>query len=280
MQFQNPYLYKFFNNPLSVLGLIIVSSLILASIFAPLITPYPSHVSVGVDFANASKAPSWQYLLGTDLMGRDLLTRIVFAFRTSLLLGVLVLSIAIPIGLSLGLIAGYFEGWLGSIIMRITDIFLSVPPLVLAMAIMGFLDPTLVNAMIAVSLMWWPWYTRLIYNITRSIKKENFVINAQVMGVSWLHILFKEILPSTNASLLTKATLDMGFVILMVASLSFLGLGVQPPTPDLGSMVAKGAEYLPDIWWIAVFPGLAISIAVLGFILLGDGLKEILGVDL
>ena len=163
--------------------------------------------------------------------------------------------------------------------MRLTDIFLSIPPLVLAMSIMGFLEPTLLNGMLAVTTMWWPWYARLVYNLTRAESQEGYVLAAQTVGASTAHILFLEILPNCAPSILTKMMLDVGFVVLMVASLSFIGLGVQPPTPDLGSMVADGAKYMPDSWWLTIFPALAILLIVLGFNLLGDGIREALDVD-
>jgi peptide/nickel transport system permease protein len=163
--------------------------------------------------------------------------------------------------------------------MRLTDIFLAIPPLVLALSILGVMKPTLLNGMIAVTAMWWPWYTRLVYNITRGEKAEGYVLAAEVTGASRAHIMFREILPNCVPAIVTKMTLDAGFVILIASSLSFLGLGVQAPTPDLGSMVAEGARYLPDQWWLSVFPGLAILIAVFGFNLIGDGLRDILGGD-
>ncbi len=218
-------------------------------------------------------------MFGTDTIGRDILTRIVFGLRVSLALGVVVLALAVPVGVILGLLAGYFGRRVELVIMRITDVFLALPPLVLALAVLGFLEPNLFNAMMAVTVMWWPWYTRLVYNLTRSIRTEGFVTASEVMGASRVHILFREILPNCLPSILTKMTLDMGFVILIGASLSFLGLGVQPPTPDLGSMVADGAKYLPDAWWISVFPGLAVLFCVLGFNLLGDGLRDLLDVE-
>ncbi len=272
--------YKFSKNPLSVLGLLIVILIIVMAVFANYLTPYPEHAGPFVDIPNKIKPPSSTYFFGTDKIGRDTFSRIVFGYRTSLILGVIVLCIAVPIGTSLGLVAGYFGGKIDAIIMRITDIFLSIPPLVLALSIMAFLKPTLTNAMIAVSMMWWPWYTRLIYNLTRSIKNEGFVISSRIVGASHFHIIFREILPNCSASLITKITLDMGFVILIGSSLSFLGLGVQPPTPDLGTMVSQGSKYLPDIWWLSVFPGLAILVIVLGFNLLGDGLKDLFDVEL
>ena len=272
--------YKFSKNQLSVLGLLIVILIIVMAVFANYLTPYPEHAGPFVDIPNKIKPPSSTYFFGTDKIGRDTFSRIIFGYRTSLILGVIVLCIAVPIGTSLGLVAGYFGGKIDAIIMRITDIFLSIPPLVLALSIMAFLKPTLTNAMIAVSMMWWPWYTRLIYNLTRSIKNEGFVISSRIVGASHFHIIFREILPNCSASLITKITLDMGFVILIGSSLSFLGLGVQPPTPDLGTMVSQGSKYLPDIWWLSVFPGLAILVIVLGFNLLGDGLKDLFDVEL
>ena len=272
--------YKFSRNPLSITGGAIVLIVILAAIFAPILTPYPDHKGAALDFANMNRPPDWQYLFGTDGLGRDVFTRVIFGYRVSLLLGVVVLSIAVPIGVGLGLIAGYFSGKTEVILMRITDVFLAIPALVLALAIMGFLEPTLMNAMIAVSAMWWPWTTRLVYNVTRSVKTEDFVVAAKVVGASHAHIILREILPNCLPTILTKMTLDMGFVILVAASLSFLGLGVQPPTPDLASMVADGSQYLPDQWWLSVFPGLAILIVVLGFNLLGDGLRDMLDVEM
>ncbi len=272
--------YKFSRNKLSVFGLVLVICSISMAALAPVITPYPKHAGPFVDFANATKPPSADHWFGTDVIGRDIFSRVVFGYQVSLKLAVIVLAIAVPLGVLPGLIAGYFGGWWETVIMRVTDVFLSVPPLVLALAIMGFLQPTLTNAMIAISAMWWPWYARLLYNLTRQIKNEDYVTAAEVVGASHWHILLREILPNCVPSLLTKMTLDMSFVILLAAGLGFLGLGVQPPTPELGSMVAEGANYLPSLWWLPVFSGLAILIAVLGFNLLGDGLRDMLDVDL
>ena len=266
-------------NPLSLIGLVLVTLVVLSALLADLITPFPAHVGAVVDFSNFNKPPHWPNIFGTDLVGRDLFTRVIYAYRISLILGVVVLAIAVPIGVAIGLCAGYLGGWTEYLLMRLTDVFLSIPPLVLAMSIMGLLEPTLTNGMIAVTAMWWPWYTRLVYNIARSEKEEGYLLAAEVIGASKFHIMFREILPNCVPSVITKMTLDFGFVILIASSLSFLGLGVQPPTPDLGSMVADGAKYLPDSWWLTVFPGLAILVAVFGFNLIGDALREILGVD-
>lgn len=266
-------------NPLSLVGLVLIALVVLAAVFADFIVPFPDHRGAVVDFANFNQPPQWPYIFGTDLVGRDLFSRIVYAYRISLILGVTVLAIAVPVGVTVGLVAGYLGGWTEYVLMRLTDVFLSIPPLVLAMSIMGVLEPTLTNGMLAVTAMWWPWYARLVYNITRGEREEGYVLAAEVIGASRGHVIFREILPNCVPAIITKMTLDMGFVILIVSSLSFLGLGVQPPTPDLGSMVAAGATYLPDSWWLTVFPGLAILIAVFGFNLVGDALRDILGAD-
>ena len=267
------------SNPLSLFGVGLIVLVVLAAVLADFVAPFPAHAGAVVDFVNFNKPPGWPYLMGTDLVGRDIFSRILFAYRISLVLGVVVLAIAVPIGVTIGLLAGYIGGWVEYILMRITDVFLSVPPLVLAMSIMGVLEPTLTNGMLAVTAMWWPWYTRVVYNLTRSEKEEGYVLAAEVIGASRAHVMFREILPNCVPAILTKMTLDLGFVILIVSSLSFLGLGVQPPTPDLGSMVAEGARYLPDSWWLTVFPGLAILVAVFGFNLVGDALREVLGAE-
>ena len=267
------------SNPLSLFGVGLIVLVVLAALLADFVAPFPAHAGAVVDFVNFNKPPGWPYLMGTDLVGRDIFSRILFAYRISLVLGVVVLAIAVPIGVTIGLLAGYIGGWVEYILMRITDVFLSVPPLVLAMSIMGVLEPTLTNGMLAVTAMWWPWYTRVVYNLTRSEKEEGYVLAAEVIGASRAHVMFREILPNCVPAILTKMTLDLGFVILIVSSLSFLGLGVQPPTPDLGSMVAEGARYLPDSWWLTVFPGLAILVAVFGFNLVGDALRDVLGAE-
>ncbi len=267
------------SNPLSLLGLILVGIILICAIFADFIAPFPEHRGAVVDFANFNQPPRWPHLMGTDLVGRDLFSRVIYAYRISLILGVVVLGIAVPVGVTVGLIAGYFGRYTEFALMRVTDVFLSIPPLVLAMSIMGVLEPTLINGMLAVTAMWWPWYARLVYNMTRGEKEEGYVLAAELIGASRLHVMFREVLPNCFPSIVTKMTLDLGFIILIASSLSFLGLGVQPPTPDLGSMVADGAKYLPDSWWLTIFPSLAILIAVFGFNLIGDALRELFGAD-
>lgn len=272
--------YQFRRNPLSVTGGAIVVVVVLLAVLAPVITPFPEHAGAAIDFANMNNPPSTAHWFGTDGLGRDVFTRVIFAYQVSLGLGLVVLVLAVPFGVTLGLLAGYFRGPIETVIMRVTDIFLAIPALVFALAIMGFLEPNLFNAMLALAALWWPWHTRLAYNITRALSTEDYVVAARVVGASHGHILFVEILPNCLPSIMTKVTLDMGFVILIASALSFLGLGVQAPTPDLGTMIADGTQYVPELWWLPVFPGLAILIIVLGFNLLGDGLHDMMDVNL
>jgi len=272
--------YKFSRNPLSIIGLTTVLLIGFIAAFAPFISPYPEHAGSFVNFSEASQPPSLKHPFGTDVFGRDVLSRIFFGYRFSLMMGVVVLSLVVPPGVTLGLLAGYMRGtWVDTLVMRVTDIFVAIPPLVLALAVCSVLTPSVFNAMMAVSLMWWPWYCRMVYGIASSLRNEFFVQAAEVTGAGKLHILFREILPNCYAPIFTKMSLDMGWVILIGSALSFVGLGAQPPTPDLGTMLADGAKYMPDQWWIAVFPALAIMIVVLGFNLLGDGLRDMLEVE-
>jgi len=272
--------YKFSRNPMSIAGLCTVLLVVFLAVFAPLVAPYPEHAGKFVDFANASLPPCRRYLFGTDVIGRDILSRIFFGFRFSLMMGAVVLTLVVPPGVTLGLIAGYNQGtWIETVIMRVTDIFLAVPPLVLALAICSVLTPNLFNSMIAVSLMWWPWYTRLVYGLASTLRNEFYVNSAEALGAGKVHIIFREILPNCVSPIFTKMSLDMAWVILLGSSLSFVGLGVQPPKPGLGTMVAGGRNYLPEQWWISVFPALAIVVVVLGFNLLGDGLRDMLAAE-
>lgn len=267
--------YKFRRNKLSIVGLAAIIGIILVAIFSPWLSPYPASAGLYVNFAGAGQAPSSTHFFGTDEIGRDILSRIMFGFRYSLMLMIVVLSVTVAPGVILGLIAGYYNGRrISTAIMRLADIFVAVPPLLLALSVASVLTPSTVNAMLAVSLAWWPWYTRLVYSSSSSIRNEDFVRAAELVGASRWHVMFKEILPNTLGSILTKVTLDCGWVILIGASLSYVGLGAQPPTPDLGTMIAEGSAYLPAQWWISIFPAFAIVIVILGFNLLGDGIND------
>jgi len=269
--------YKFSRNWLSILGLIIVVMIILLAIFAPQVSPYPEHSGKYVDFKTRNKPPSWKYLMGTDTVGRDILSRIIFSFRNALLMALVVLIFSVPIGILTGLTAGYYSGtWVDTVIMRVTDVFISVPHIILALTIAAMLKPNLMNSMIAISVAWWPWYTRMTYTLAMSISNEYYVQAAELTGASKMHILFREILPNCYSSILTKMALDVGWVTLVGAALSFVGLGEQPPKPALGQMIAEGVERMPAQWWIALFPALAIMFIVLGFNLFGDGIRDAL----
>jgi peptide/nickel transport system permease protein len=270
---------SFTRNKLSVVGLLMILTLIFAAVFAPYIAPYPEDAGPGVHFDRASEPPSIDHPMGTDTTGRDIFSRVLFGARLSLLMGIVVLSIAISIGVTLGLVAGYLGGKTNTLIMRTTDVFLAIPPTLLAMAVVAATGASLFNVMVAIAFSWWSWYTRLVQGEVLSIKEDEFIESSRALGSSWLRTTFKEILPNVVSPITVKATLDMGFVILVGAGLSFLGLGAQPPTPTWGAMIAQGRNYVTSYWWIAVFPGLAISFAVLGFNFIGDGLRDAFDVE-
>jgi peptide/nickel transport system permease protein len=270
---------RFSRNPLSVFGLAMVLAVTGCALFAPWVAPFPRHAGVFVDFARSNLPPNVTNWLGTDTVGRDILSRIIFGFRNSLLLSAVVLALAVPLGTVVGLVAGYTSGWVEAVLMRLTDIFLAIPSLVLAMAILGVLRPSQWFAMMAVATVWWPWYARLIYGMTRSLRLEGYVVAAQVVGTPAWRIVLGQILPNCAPTLLTKASLDVGFVILLGASLSFLGMGAPPPIPDLGTMVSEGAGYLPDLWWLSVMAGLGIFAVVLGCNLVADGLRDLFDIE-
>jgi len=267
--------FRFSRSPLSIVGLIIAGAAIFIALFAPFISPYPKSAGMYVNMDIRLQPPSWNHLFGTDDVGRDLFSRTLFGFQYSLMMAAVVLALVAPPGIVLGLIAGYYRGkWVDTVIMRIADVFIAVPPLILALAVASILTPSAFNAMMAVSLMWWPWYTRLTYNTSSALRNEYFVQAAEVMGASPAHIMFSEILPNCLGPILTKLTLDVGWVILLGSALSFVGLGAQDPTPDLGTMVSKGAAYMPQWWWLTIFPALAIVLIIFGFNLLGDGVRD------
>lgn len=271
--------YRFSRNPSALVGAGIVISVAICAIFAPWLAPSPQSAGAFVDFAHRHASPNSEYWFGTDNVGRDIFSRVIFGYRVSLGLVVGVLGFAVPFGVVLGLVAGYFGGWIEVTIMRLTDVMLAIPPLAMALAITAVLSPSLINAMIAITMLWWTWHTRLIYRIVKAQMSEDYVEAARVAGASHFHIIFKELLPNCVSAISVKISLDAGFVILFGATLSFLGLGVHPPTPDLGTMVSTGSEYLPEFWWEALMPGMAILYAILGFNLLGDGLRDMMDVE-
>jgi peptide/nickel transport system permease protein len=263
-------------NPLTAVGSSIVLLIILIAILAPWIVPHPEDALGATRIKERFQPPNLNHPFGTDELGRDVFSRVFYGSRISLRVGVLAIGLALAIGVPLGVIAGYSGGMLDETIMRITDVFLSFPPLLLAMAISAMLGPTLTNAMIAIAIAWWPWYTRLLRSEAISVKERDFVAASRAVGASWGRVIFKHVLPNSLTPIIIQASMDFGSIILTCASLSFLGLGAQPPTPEWGLMISTGRTFFLTHWWIVTFPGIAIFIAVLSFNLVGDGLREIL----
>jgi peptide/nickel transport system permease protein len=259
-------------SPLTIVGLSLVVALVLVAILAPYISP---HDPIAMHLENRLASPSMSHLLGTDELGRDILSRIVHGTRVALLIMIIVLMIDLPLGVFLGIVAGYFGGWVDEIIMRMADIFMAFPRLILAMAIGAALGPSLVNTMIAIAITMWPAYARLARGETLSIKERTFIEAEKALGTSKARIILSSILPLCSSTTIVRATLDMGNVIRIAAGMSFLGLGAQPPTPEWGLMVATGRSFLINQWWVPTFPGFAILLAVFGFNLLGDGIRDI-----
>ncbi len=260
----------------SMLGLGLVAAFLLLAAVGPFIVPYPEDGRGAVHLDQKLRPPSARHWFGTDEVGNDVYTQVILGARVSLKVGLIITVVAALIGVPLGVIAGYVGGVLGEAIMRVTDLFLSVPGLVLALAIVGALGPGIVNAMIALSLVWWPGYVRLVHGKTLALRGEVFVEAARAVGTGRLRIVFVHILPNCLSPITVKASMDMGLAILAAASLGFIGLGAQPPTPEWGAMISHGRNYLPTWWWYSAFPGLFIYLTVLGFNLLGDGLRDIL----
>lgn len=269
-------LYLLSRNKLSLLALIILLLIAFSAVFAPWIIPHPEDLADAVHTEIKLQPPSTEHLMGTDELGRDIFSRVVYGARISLTAALSAVGIALLIGIPLGAIAGSFGGWVDNVIMRITDVFLSFPPLLLAIAMVAVLGGSLNNAVLSIAISWWPWYTRLIRGQAISVKERKFVQAAETIGTSRMKIIFKHIIPNCISPVIVQASMDIGGVILTVASLSFLGLGAQLPTPEWGLMISMGRRFFPDSWWYCIFPGLAIFITVLCFNLLGDAIREIL----
>jgi peptide/nickel transport system permease protein len=261
--------------PLSLLSTGVIVLFLLLAVFAFQIAPYPEEGAGKTHASNTLLAPSADHWLGTDKLGRDILSRIIVGARPALMIPIGVVLFAVLIGAPLGALAGYKGGWLDEVIMRITDLFLAFPSLLLAMAIASALGRGLDKAAIALIVSWWPWYTRIARGVAVGLRERYFVEAAQASGVSDAVIIFRHILPNTLSPILVQATVDMGTVILAMGGLAFLGLGTQPPSPDWGLMVSEGRGFILDQWWIATFPGIAIFVVVLAFNLVGDTLRDI-----
>jgi len=266
---------RFAENRLALLGLAIIVLLVLVAAFADVLAP---HNPVVGDLRNARLLPmgSEGYLLGTDDQGRDILSRLIYGSRLTLLVVVLVAIIAAPIGLIVGTAAGYAGGWVDAVLMRITDIFLAFPKLVLALALVAALGPGIENAILAIAVTSWPPYARIARAETLTFRNSEFISAVKLMGASPMRIVLRHVMPLCVSSLIVRVTLDMAGIILTAAGLGFLGLGAQPPLPEWGAMIASGRRFILDQWWVAAMPGVAILIVSLGFNLLGDGLRDAL----
>jgi peptide/nickel transport system permease protein len=260
-------------NPMALVGLALVLLLLLAALFAPWIA---GRSPIEQDLAARLLPPSGEHWLGTDELGRDIWARIVWGSRITLTIVGIVVVIVGPVGLLVGTVAGYLGGWVDTLLMRLTDVFLAFPRLILALALAAALGPGIENAIVAIAVTAWPPYARLARAETLTIRRSDFIAAAIVQGASTPRILLGHVVPLCLASVIVRLTLDMAGIILTAAGLGFLGLGAQPPAPEWGAMIASGRQYVLDQWWVAAMPGAAIFLVSLGFNLLGDGLRDVL----
>jgi len=260
-------------SPLAVLGFVITGVLIVLAIFAPFLAPYSP---IKMRLSERLSPPSSSHIFGTDDVGRDILSRVIYGSRISLRICTVVVGLTIGIGTILGVAAGYLGGWVDELIMRISDVFLAFPALILAMAIAAALGPSLDNVILAMVVIWWPRYARVARGQVLVLREIDYMVAAKAIGISGGRTFTHHILPNCISPILIQATLDLGEVLLTAATLSFIGFGAQPPTPEWGAMISLGRNYLRDNWWYATFPGLAILVTVMGFNLLGDAARDVL----
>ncbi|HZZ93466.1 MAG TPA: nickel transporter permease [Usitatibacter sp.] len=264
---------RLLRNPLAVAGLAVIVALVLVAAFAPWIAPYDPNAQ---DLAIRLLPPGHAHLLGTDQVGRDILSRVVYGARITLYIVFLVAILVAPLGLAIGSVAGYAGGKVDALLMRLTDIFLAFPGLVLALAFVAALGPGLTNAVIAIALTHWPGFARLARAETLVVRSSDYISASRIQGASALRIVVRHVMPMCVPSVIVRTSLSMAGVILTAAGLGFLGLGAQPPSPEWGAMLASGRRFLIDYWWMPTFPGLAIMLVSLAFNLLGDGLRDVL----
>lgn len=260
-------------NPLAMVGLLIIIGLLVIAALAPWIAPYTPY---GSDLGNRLQPPSAQHWFGTDELGRDILSRVIYGTRITLFIVMLVALISAPIGLMVGTVSGYFGGWVDRVLMGVTDVFLSMPRLILALAFVAALGPGIENAVIAIAITAWPVYARIARAETLTFRKSEFIAAVQMQGASHLRVIVHHVMPLCMSSTIVRVTLDMAGIILTAAGLGFLGLGAQPPMPEWGAMISSGRAFILDQWWVATMPGFAIVIVSLGFCLFGDGLRDVL----
>jgi len=261
-------------NPLLVAGLVLATALVVIAIFAPLIAPYPGDAGSATHPLDSFLPPSSHHWFGTDDVGRDVFSRVVYGARISLSVAAIVIAFSCVVGVPLGIAAGYFGGIVDNVLMRVTDIFLAFPALLLALALASVLTPSIGNATLAIAVTWWPWYARLARGQAASVAGRPYIESCRALGISPLRTLFRHVLPNSVTPVIVQASLDVGGVILTAAALSFLGLGAQDPTPEWGLLVSKGEAYFTTQWWLVTFPGAAILIAALAYNLVGDGLRD------
>ena len=266
----------FFKDKLAVIGLAIIVFMICVALIGPSLAPYPAQGRGESNLKERLQAPSAKHIMGTDNYGRDVFSRVIYGARIPLLIAFVVTAAIVIIGVPIGGIAGYYGGKFDEVVMRICDVFLAFPSLILAIVFVAFLGPSIRNAMIAIVLSWWPWYTRLVRGMAVSLRERPYIEAAKTMGVKDFTIIRRHILPNAFGPVVVQMTLDIGTVILAAAGLSFIGLGAQPPVAEWGLMISDGREYILDQWWIGAFAGLAILILVLAFNLVGDGLRDVL----
>jgi len=264
------------SSPLITAGGAVALLIVLVALFAPLLAPFPADAGSATHPEVALQAPSLHHLFGTDQVGRDVFTRVLYGARISPLIALFVLAIACAVGIPLGVVAGYYGGVLDDVIMRVTDVFLAFPSLLLSLAFAAVLPPSLTSLTIAIAITWWPWYTRLIRGQAASVAGRPYVESCRALGLPAWRILLRHVLPNAVTPLIVQVSLDFGGVILTASALSFLGLGAQDPTPDWGLMVSEGQNYFTTQWWLVTYPGLAILLTALAFNLLGDGLRDVL----
>jgi peptide/nickel transport system permease protein len=266
---------RLLRDPSAALGLLIVGLLVAVAVFAPLIATYPDAVW---DMNPRARllAPSHTYYFGTDRMGADIYSRILFGARITLTIACLAVGAALVIGVPIGLLSGWRKNWVGEILMRVSDIFLAVPQIVLAIAIAQTLGPSIENVILALSITYWPWFTRLVHAEVRALTNETFIEAATALGVPTWRIIALHVLPNVASPIIVRTSIGMGFTVLTASALGFLGLGAPPPAPEWGRMISESREFLPEAWWSALAPGAAIFLVVMGFNLLGDGLRDVL----
>lgn len=260
-------------NPLAVAGAVIVLLLVVTAVLAPWIA---THSPTGQDLSARLQPPSVAHWMGTDELGRDIWSRVVYGSQITLMIVILVAVLAAPTGLVVGAVAGYFGGWVDRILMGLTDIFLSMPKLILALAFVAALGPGIENAIIAIAIASWPGYARIARAEALVIRKSEFISAVELQGASPWRVILQHILPLTTSSMIIRVTLDMAGIILTAAGLGFIGLGAQPPLPEWGAMISRGRSFILDQWWVATMPGFAIVLVSLGFCFLGDGLRDAL----